>query len=149
MSPRNLLPLLILVAAPALAAKGYHLWYDENGQAVYSQFAPGEGRESRIIQGPPPPAEPPEVAQQRLQEQLQQFEDNREDEQLAAEKTATAAAEAGVKRQRCDAARKNLTLLNGPARQLFQTADGIRRLTPEERQAKRDEMQKIIDTDCK
>ena len=47
------------------------------------------------------------------------------------------------------AARKNLAVLNGPPRQLIKTADGIRRLTDEERQAKRAEMQKIVDEECK
>ena len=144
-----LLPLLIFCSLPALAAKGYHLWYDEDGQAVYSQFAPGQGRESEVVKPPPPPAESPEVARGRLEQRLQQFEDNREDENLAAEKTAAADTEASQKRQRCEAARKNLTLLDGRARQLFQTPEGIRRLTDEERQAKRAEMEKIIAEECK
>ncbi len=147
---RHLLPLLVVFCSlPALAAKGYHLWYDKDGQAVYSQFAPADGGQSQIVKPPPPPAESPEEARQHLQQRLQQFEDNREDEELAAEKTAAANTEASQQRQRCETARKNLTLLNGRPRQLFQTPDGIRRLTEEERQAKRDEMQKVIDTDCK
>lgn len=149
MSLRHLMPLLIIaIATPGFAAKGYHLWYDENGQAVYSQFAPGGETESRIIAPPPPPAEPPEVAQRRLLDRRQQLEDNREDRQLEAERTAQIDDEQARLKQRCDGARQNLTLLNGPARRLFQTADGIRRLTEEERQAKRDEMQKIIDEEC-
>ncbi len=150
MPPRHLLPLLALFCSlPVLAAKGYHLWYDKDGKAVYSQFAPAGGGESEIVKPPPPPAESPEEARGRLQQRLQKFEDNREDEELAAEKTAAADTEASQKRQRCEAARKNLSLLNGRPRQLFQTSDGIRRLTDEERQARRAEMQKIIDTDCK
>ena len=146
---RLLLSLALAAALPAHAAKGVHMYYDEDGQPVYSQFAPADGRESRTVKPPPPPAEAPEVARQRLNERLQQFEDNREDEELAAEKTAAADTEANQKRQRCEAARKNLALLNGRSRQLFQTADGIRRLTDEERQAQRAEMQAIIDADCK
>lgn len=149
MPSRHLLPFLVIFCSlPVLAAKGYHLWYDEDGQAVYSQFAPAQGRESELVKPPPPPAESPEVARGRLQQRLQQFEDNREDEELAAEKTAAANTEASQKRERCEAARKNLTLLNGRSRQLFQTADGIRRLTDEERQAQRAEMEKIIAEDC-
>lgn len=150
MSLHPLLPLLaVLVAAPVIAAKGYHLWYDENGEAVYSQFLPPAGQASEVIKPPPPPAESPEVARDRLQKRLQQFEDNREDEQLAQEKSTAAAGEAQLARQRCEAARKNLDLLNGPPRQLFQTADGVRRLTDEERQGQRAEMQKIIASDCR
>ncbi|MCG6966173.1 MAG: DUF4124 domain-containing protein [Chromatiaceae bacterium] len=148
-------PLLILlglatIALPALAAKDYHLWYDENGQAVYSQFAPGEGRESEIVKPPPPPAESPEVAQQRLQQQLQKFEDNREDQELTKKKSAEANSEAQLARQRCESAKENLRVLNGPPRQLYQTPDGkVIRMAEEDRQKKRAEMEQIIAKDCK
>lgn len=142
--------LIGLAAGGALAAKGYHLWYDENGQAVYSQIPPDDGRETRLVKPPPPPAESPEVARQRLQQQLQQFEDNREDEELAADKAAKAEAEAQVARERCAAARHNLEGLNGPARRLFHTPDGqYQRLSEEEREKRRAELQKVIAEDCR
>ena len=151
--PRFLVPLTlfsITFAAATQAAQGYHLWYDENGQAVYSQFAPGEGRESATVKPPPPPAESPEVARQRLQERLQRFDDQREDEALAQEKSQQASSEAQQARQRCEAARKNLEVLNGRPRQLYQTPDGkVVRMSEEERQAKRAEMEKIVAADCK
>jgi hypothetical protein len=147
------LPILILTSAfcaiTIAAEKGYHHWIDDQGQSVYSQFAPADNRESEIIAPPPPPAESPEAAKARLDQQLQAFEDNREDEELAGEKTAAADQEARLRQQRCESARSNLKVLDGPPRQLIQTDEGIRRLTPEQRQARREEMQKIIDTDCK
>jgi hypothetical protein len=142
--------LAVGISAPAMADDaGYHLWYDDLGQAVYSQFAPPDGRESRIVAPPPPPAESPETARARLNEQLQQFDDNREDEELAAAKNAEVALAARQRQRRCETARSNLEVLNGPPRMLIQTPDGIRRLTEEERQAQRAEMQRIIDADCK
>lgn len=141
--------LAIVVSLPVGAAKGYHLYYDENGQAVYSQFPPSGGTPSEIVKPPPPPAESPEMARQRLQNRLQQFEDKREDKELAAEKRQASQAEAGQARQRCADARKNLAVLNGPPRQLFQTSTGMRRLTDQERQEQRVEMEKIIAADCK
>jgi hypothetical protein len=146
---RLLLSLTLAAALPAHAANGVHVYYDEDGQPVYSQFAPTDGRETRTVKPPPPPAEAPEVARQRLNERLQQFQDNREDEQLAAQETAEADTKAGQARQRCESARKNLELLNGPPRVLFQTSDGVRRLTEDERQSRRAEMEKIIAEDCK
>ena len=147
------LPLLILglsAALPAAAAKGYHLYYDENGQAVYSQFAPGEGRESEVVKPPPPPAESPEVAQKRLQEQLQRFEDNREDQELAQQKADEARTKADRTSQRCDQARKNLEVLSGPPRRLYQSPDGsVQRMDEEHRAKQRAEMEKIIAEDCK
>ena len=150
MPSRHLLSLLVIFfSLPVLAAKGYHLWYDEDGQAVYSQFAPAEGGQSEIVKPPPPPAEEPEAARKRLEQRLQQFEDTREDQELAAEKTAAADTEAAQRRQRCEEAQQNLVVLEGPPRRLFRTADGVRHLTEEEREAKRAEMKKIIAENCK
>jgi hypothetical protein len=145
-----MLPILLMLAAPLLAADGFHKWYDKDGQAVYSQFAPPEGSDSEIVKPPPPPAESPEVAQQRLQEQLQRSADFLEDKELAA--TESAAKQAALDRdmQRCTQARRNLELLNGPARQLFQMPDGsVQRLSDEDRQARRVEAQKVIDESCR
>ena len=151
MPNRLLLTILSLaVTASVAAAPGMHLWYDENGQAVYSQFPPGEGRPSTQVKPPPPPAESPEVARQRLQQRLQQFEDNREDKQLAQEKAEKALAEREQAQQRCQAARDNLVGLEGRTRQLFRNPDGsVSRLTVEQREAQRAEMRKIIEENCK
>lgn len=146
-----LLALIALWATPALhAAKGYHLWYDEDGQAVYSQFRPGGGRESETVKPPPHPAESAEVARQRLRERLQQFEDKREDASLARETAEVSRAKAAGARQRCATARANLKTLNGRARQLYRTPDGkVVRMNEEQRQEKRAEMEEIIAADCK
>jgi hypothetical protein len=149
-SHRTLILLTMLIALPVQAAEGYHLWYDENGQAVYSQFAPGGGVESETVKPPPPPAESPEVARQRLQQQLQRSADLQEDKALAADKAQQAQSEAAAARERCETARKNLTVLDGRARELFRLPDGsVKRFSEEERQAQRDEMQKVIDENCK
>lgn len=140
----------LAVALPATAAKGYHLYYDENGQAVYSQFAPGEGKESTVVKPPPPPAESPEVAQERLREQIQRLEDAREDQELAREKAAKEMADSKAAADRCSKARSNLAAFEGQARRLFRQPDGsFSRLTDEERQTKRAEMEKIIENDCR
>ncbi len=140
------------LAAPlsATAAKGYHLWYDDNGQAVYSQLPPEDGRSSEIVKGPPPPAESPEQAQQRLHDQIQRLEDSREDKALAEEKTAATEADASQARQRCETARRNLEALDGRPRQLYRKPDGsVVRMDEDERQQQRAEMEKIIAADCK
>lgn len=140
----------LLIVTPLSAAPGMHLWYDENGQAVYSQFPPGEGRQSTRIKPPPPPAESPEAAQQRLQQRLQRLEDNREDKALAREKAEKTKAERAFAEERCQSARQNLLGLEGQARQLFRKSDGsVSRLTAEDREAKRAEMRKIIEESCK
>ncbi len=140
----------LALTLPALAVQGVHRWVDENGQVVYSQFAPGEGQASQLVKPPPPPAESPEVAKQRLQQQVQVSEDRKEDQALAGEKTAVRQSEASQARQRCEAARRNLQVLNGRPRQLYQLPDGsVTRMSEEDRQKKRAEMQAIIDKDCR
>lgn len=150
----TLAPSLVLCTtlglAGSAAAQKFHLWYDEDGQAVYSQFAPGGGRPSETVQPPPPPAESPEAARERLMRQLQPYEDRREDRDLAegdAEKAATAAEQA---RRRCQMARENLEVLTGRPRMSYRTGEGeLVRMTPEEQQAKRAEMEAIIERDCR
>ena len=145
-----MLPILLLIVSPVLASGGFHKWYDENGQAVYSQFAPPEGSQGEIVKAPPPPAESPEVAQQRLQEQLQRSADLREDKELAATESAQKQAALDRDRQRCAQARTNLERLNGPTRRLFKMPDGsVRRLTEEEREVRRIEAQQAIDQSCR
>ena len=140
----------LAIALPASAAKGYHLWYDENGQAVYSQFAPEGDTPGEIVKPPPPPAEPPEVAQQRLQQQMQKSADFFEDKQLAAEKSAAARSTAQQDRQRCEAARRNLNELTGPPNRLYRQSDGTyKRWDEAEREAQRTEMEKIIAESCR
>jgi hypothetical protein len=142
--------LALALALPAYAEKGYHLWYDENGEAVYSQFAPGEGRQSQTVKAPPPPAEAPEVAQERLRQQMQRFEDNREDQALAAQEAKQAEQDTARASERCAAARQQIELLNGPARRLFRNSDGtVSRLSEEQREEKRAEMRQIVYTDCR
>jgi len=140
----------LALAIPAVAAQGAYLWYDEDGNAVYSQSPPPGGQPSRRVKPPPPPAESPEVAKERLNQSLQRFEDNREDEALAEEKVQEAKSEAAAAQQRCTEARRNLELLDSSVRRRFQMPDGsVRRLTEEERQPRRAEYEKIIAEDCR
>ena len=148
---RYLFPLLLglVFSLPAYSAKNYHLWYDENGQAVYSQFAPEDGTPTQRVKGPPPPAESPEVAQRRLQEQQQRSADFFEDKNLAREKNAEAASAAAQDKQRCEAARKNLQELTGPPSRLYRKSDGTyERWDETQREQQRKEMEKIIAETC-
>ena len=143
------LPLTLGLAGPAAAQK-FHLWYDENGQAVYSQFAPSDGRDSQTVKPPPPPAESAAEARARLQRQLQPYEDRREDESLAEQDAAKAAKAAEQAERRCRMARENLEVLTGRPRMTYRTEDGeLVRLDPAEQQRKREEMEAIVKRDCR
>lgn len=145
-----LLIICAAVAMPAISAKGVHLWYDENGQPVFSQFAPKAGTDSTKVKPPPPPAESPEVARARLQRQLQELEDRREDQALTDQKATKAASDRQRSDERCWQARRNLETLNGRSRQLFQKSDGeVVRMDDAERERQRAQMQQVIDKDCR
>lgn len=149
--PKYLIPLLVglTIALPAHAAKGYHLWYDENGQAVYSQFAPDDGTPVQTVKPPPPPAESPEVAQQRLQEQIQKSADFFEDKDLARKEATKSEQATEQKKQRCEEARRNLQELTGPPNRLYRQSDGsYKRWDETQREERRIEMEKIIAESC-
>jgi len=149
--PKYLIPLLVglTIALPAHAAKGYHLWYDENGQAVYSQFAPDDGTPVQTVKPPPPPAESPEVAQQRLQEQIQKSADFFEDKDLARKEAKKSEQATEQKKQRCEEARRNLQELTGPPNRLYRQSDGsYKRWDETQREERRIEMEKIIAESC-
>jgi hypothetical protein len=141
---------LVLLAATTASAQGFYKYTDADGNVVYSQFAPEQGRADADIVPPPPPPAEPERARERLEQRLQSFADNREDRELAAEESAQADETARIARQRCEAARHNLQGLAGSARQLFRTPDGdYRRLTDEERASQRRELEAIVDESCR
>lgn len=145
-----LLTPLVLLAAAATSAQGFYKYTDADGNVVYSQFAPEQGRaDAEVVPPPPPPAEP-ERARERLEQRLQQFADNREDRELAAQEAAQAEENARIARERCTAARHNLEGLAGTARQLFRMPDGsYRRFTDEEREAKRRELEQVVTEACR
>jgi len=140
----------LAIALPSHAAKEYHLWYDENGQAVYSQFAPEDGTPTERVKQPPPPAEPPEMAQKRLQDQMQKSADFFEDKELASKEAAQTEQVTKQNEERCAAARKNLQELTGPPNRLYRQSDGsYKRWDEEQREKQREEMEKIIAESCR
>lgn len=143
---------LIIVAGLILPLSGQaamYKWVDDQGNTVYSQVPPPDGRSTREVAPPPPPAEP-EASQRQLNELRQRLNDAVEDRELQAESQAEQATERQQRRENCEAARYNLQGLQQSARQLVRSGDGdYRRLTPEEIKTKTEQYQKIIDQDCR
>lgn len=136
---------LLLTAAQAASYR----WTGDDGQIIYSQIPPADGRPYTVIGGPPPPADA-ERDRAALEALRQQQADRVEDEELAAEKQAKEAEQQAAIAENCANARRNITTLENRARQLTKMPDGsVRRLTPEERDAKIDEARKYLDEHCR
>ena len=141
MTKQHLIPLLLLLAHPLPATAAVYQWVDENGVTVYSQTPPLSGDARKITTQSVPENT---VAKSKLHELRQKADDLREDRMLKKEDKAKEREEALRKKSNCEAARQNLTNLQGLGRRLY----GGKRLTEEERQQKIEEAQKQIKENC-
>lgn len=117
-----------------LLAQSYR-WTDDQGNTVYSQIPPPDGREVKLVAPPPRPAELPENEQEKLEEQLKQVNEAEQKRQLERKALEEQRARDKYVKQQCTNARMNLeTINNRPPQTQFQTSDGsYKRFTPEER----------------
>ncbi|OGT89825.1 MAG: hypothetical protein A2286_13785 [Gammaproteobacteria bacterium RIFOXYA12_FULL_61_12] len=140
---------LLLALATLGAEAAMYKWTDENGKTVYSQQPPPTGEVERV-RTVPTPEQSVEAARKKLQEQMQQIEDRREDREIAKDKEDQARSKDALAGQNCDLARKNLEALNGSPNRLARMADGsYKRLAPAERQQKIDEATKQVRENCR
>jgi len=142
--------LYLLLLLPAVALAGTYRWVDDEGNVVYSQTPPPDGREVREIAPPPPPAEDPAAAKKRLEALTEEAEKSSQRRREQKEAQDRKKAEAERRRKNCEAARYNLQLfVNRPPNVLFKMGENeYRRFTPEERQQQIDKLQKIIEENC-
>jgi len=124
-------------------------WTGDDGQVIYSQVPPADGRPHTIIGPPPPPADAARE-QSRLDALRQGFADRQEDKQLGADEQAKEAEKQAAVAKNCDTARRNIAALEGSPNRLIRQPDGsVTRMTPEEREAKLNEARKYIDENCR
>ena len=140
----------LFLLLPAVALAGTYRWVDDEGNVVYSQTPPPDGREVREIAPPPSPAEDPAAARKRLKALTEEAEKSSQRRREQRESQNRKKAEAERRQKNCEAARYNLELfLNRPPNVLFKTGENeYRRFTPEERQQQIDKLQKIIEKNC-
>jgi len=145
---RTLLISLFLCLPIAVTATTYR-WKDADGNTVFSQTAPSDGRDASTVRPPPSPAETPQAAQKRLQNQIQKFEDSREDKRLLEEKRQQNTQKKAVKDENCRRAQKNLSNIQQKSRQLINDGTGqYRRYSVEEKNNFIKKTREIIKRDC-
>ena len=143
------LPLLLGLSLSHAALAAMYKWTDSEGNTVFSQTRPPDGREARTVAPPPPPAESPAEAQKRLHEMQQKLDDAREDRHLQAQQEQKALEEQHARQENCRKAKRNLQILEQRSRQLINAGDGqYRRYTPEEKAQKAAEYEAVIRRDC-
>ncbi len=145
---RVLLVVGILVLNGSATAAMYK-WVDEQGVTHYSQHPPKDNEAERL-RPPPPPATDPAAAQQKLQDKVKGFDERRGAAQEAAAKAEQDAAEQQRRQKACEAARRNLQVLQAGGNRLIQTPDGeYIRPTDEYRNEQMSKARKIIEENCK
>jgi len=141
--------LCLLFTSQGIVAKTY-IWYDDTGQAVFSDVPPTDNRQTQIATPPPPPAESPAEARKRLDQRLEKFMDTREDRQLTTQKQEKEQASAKRKQTSCDIARRNLTKLQQKPNALAVDSKGqYHRYTIEQRAEKIQQQMKTIELNCR
>ena len=133
-----------------LMAETYR-WVDDEGNTVYSQLPPPDGRNMKAIAPPPPPAESHEEAREKLDQQIKQLNEAGEKRLKDKEAAAKKQADAQHNKQQCTNARSNLEAINNrPPQTLFQTGDDeYKRFTPEQRAAQIKQANEIIKKHCR
>jgi len=135
--------------AQSVTAKAYR-WLDDEGNVVYSQTLPQDGRNATRVDTPPPPAAASQSSQdsvKKLNEKLDAIAKDREKKKQQQTKL-----EQGRKQRQknYNMAKQNLQVITErPPNTLFRLPNGeYRRFTVEERQQKIDVLNKIIEKNC-
>ncbi len=149
LSPPLLLVLsLSLLGAGAVAAGAYR-WVDENGVTHYSQVPPPDKAATRIAPPPPPPAGSGQTTWDKLDVRLQNAELRKEEQQKQRQEEQKSAEKQAARQKNCNAARRNLEILQGSPRRMIRLPNGeYRRLTAEEREEQMARARERIDEFC-
>lgn len=138
--------MLSLFATAAFAE--IYKWVDEDGQTHYSQQAPRD-IPATVIKTPPPPAIDPNIAQQQVDDLIQQQEseekmglEQQNQQKIAAENKAD-------QEKNCNIAQQQLQQYqNNPGRRIMDADGNVTRLTEEDRQQKIKEAQENVTKYC-
>lgn len=147
----NRLWILLLLALPLGASAELYRWVDAQGRVHYSDSPPPANATSTKTLNTPAPASPaPAAAPKSWQEKEMEFRQRRAAEAEAQAKKEKEAEEARQKQANCEAARKNLQLLESGQRVVTVNAQGEREfLDDAARQKAINDARKAVETWCK
>jgi hypothetical protein len=136
---------LLLAALPLAAGAQAYRWVDEKGQVHYSQTPP-PGKNAQPVAPPPPPAAAPN--QDALKRALQDGAAGEPESRAQAERMAEYQQQL---EQQCKQAREQLAYMEAKTSQRLGTTDeqgNVSRVTEEQFQARRSELQRTIAERC-
>ena len=140
--------LLSWLILASLAQAAMYKWVDDQGVTRYSQHPPSD-RPAETLVPPPRPNTDAAAAQKKLEETLQDLDEDRKGRAETEQEQQKLAATAEHRRKTCTAARDNLTKLTTGGRKRLIGPDGVAAyMTDEDRQARIDKAQKQIEEFC-
>lgn len=139
---------LLFATSLAAWAETYR-WRDDDGQTVYSQIPPQDGRSYSRIGAPPPPPDAA-GARKQLDTLRQEQADRRKERSQDRDKQQQATEQQAAADRNCETARQNMRALEGNPHRLMRMPDGSsRRLTESERREKLAEAKKYLQENCR
>ena len=136
---------IALLLSPLSAGAQAYRWVDDKGQVHYSQVPP-PGRSAQSVGPPPPSAAAPN--QDSLNQSLADKNAAEPEKRAEAERLSQAEAQ---REQQCRQAREQLTYMEAKTARRLGTTDeqgNVSRVTEEQFQARRAELQQVISERC-
>lgn len=108
----------------SITAQGtIYKWVDKDGVTQFSQFPPMEQAAEQVAP-PPPPNEDPEMVRERLQRQLDAFDERQQARDQARQEQAQQREQQALRQRNCETARHNLGVAERSNRIRVETQPG-------------------------
>ena len=137
---------ILCLLIPSLSTAEAYKWVDDDGKTNYTQLPPPPGYEWETVREAPSPSVAPAPPETGLPERYEEEHKEREN------KAAVATQEkknADIRKLNCDAATRNLTVLEKEGQRRYMSADGeLLRPTDEERQQLIDQAKQQMEKYC-
>jgi len=123
---------ILCLLMPSLSTAEIYKWVDDDGKTNYTQLPPPSGYEWEAVREAPSPGVAPAPPATELQERYEEKQKDRENDAVVAEQEKK---NTEIKKLNCDAATRNLSVLEMGGQRRYMNADGeLVRPTDEEHQ---------------